>query len=105
MAKMYLQSDNGGYGVLITDGNKWYYWSEYNLPVSLEADTDEENAEIIRKAISGGEMYDADDFITEFNVEELSERHIATYDGMTIEKIDTFENIGRFCDFTYYTEI
>ena len=50
MAKMYLQHDNGGYCVLITDGNKWYFWSEYYLPVSLEADTDEESAEIIRKA-------------------------------------------------------
>lgn len=102
---MYLQRDNGGYGVLITDGNKWYYWSEYNLPVSLEADTDEENAEIIRKAISGGEMYDADDFITEFNTEELAERHIAAYDGMTIKEIDTFENSKIFCDFTKYIEI
>lgn len=105
MAKMYLQHDNGGYGVLITDGNKWYFWSEYYLPVSLEADTDEENAEIIRKAILNGDMYDADDFITEFNAEELAERHIAWYDGMTIKEIDTFENSKRFCDLTYYTEI
>ena len=105
MTKMYLQSDNGGDGVLITDGNKWYYWSEYNLPVSLEADTDEENAEIICKAISDGKMYNADDFITEFNAEELAERHIAAYDGMTIEDINTFENSKRLCDFTYYTEI
>lgn len=105
MTKMYLQNDNGGYGILITDGNKWYYWSEYNLPVSLEADTDEENAEIIRKAILNGDMYDADDFITEFNAEELAERYIAAYDGMTIEDINTFENSKRFCDLTYYTEI
>lgn len=105
MAKMYLQHDNGGYGVLITDGNKWYFWSEYYLPVSLESDTDEENAEIIRKAILNGNMYDADDFITEFNAEELAERHIAAYDGMTIKEIDTFENSKRFCDLTYYTEI
>ena len=105
MTKMYLQSDNGGYGVLITDGNKWYYWSEYHLPVSLEADTDEENVEIIRKAILNGDIYDADDFITEFNDEERAEHYISAYDGMNIEEIDTKENIGRFCDFTYYTEI
>ena len=105
MAKMYLQHDNGGYCVLITDGNKWYFWSEYYLPVSLEADTDEESAEIIRKAILDGDMYDADDFITEFNAEELAERHIAAYDGMTIKEIDSYENGKRFCDMTYYTEI
>lgn len=107
MAKMYLQHDNGGYGVLITDGNKWYYWSEYHLPVSFEADNDDdENAEIIRKAILDGDMYDADDFITEFNAEELAERHIAAYDGMTFENIDMYENDpNRFCDMTYYTEI
>ena len=56
MARMFLQSDNGGYGVLIGDGEKWYYWSEYNLPVELDADTNKENAEIIRNAINSGDM-------------------------------------------------
>lgn len=105
MNKMYLQSDNGGYGILVTDGNKWYYWSDYHLPVNLDADSDEGNAKIIRKAIADGEMYDADDFITEFTDEERAEHHIAAYDSMNIEEIDTKENIGRFCDLTYYTEI
>lgn len=46
MARMFLQSDNGGYGVLVTDGEKWYYWSEYRaLSVDLDANTNEDNAE------------------------------------------------------------
>lgn len=101
---MFLQSDNGGYGVLVTDGEKWYYWSEYRvLPVNLDADTDEENAEIIRRAIKSGDLYSANDFITEMT--DLDESYIPAYDGMTIEEIDRFENSDRFCDFTTYTEI
>ena len=104
MNKMYLQSDSGGYGVLVTDGEKWYYWSEYRaLPVSLDADTDEENAEIIRRAIKSGDLYSADDFITEMT--DLDESHIPAYDGMTIEQIDEYENKDRDCDFTAYVEI
>ena len=101
---MFLQSDNGGYGVLVTDGEKWYYWSEHRaLPVNLDADTDEENAEIIRNAIKNGDLYSADDFITEMS--DLDESHIPAFDGMTIEQIDEYENKDRDCDFTAYVEI
>lgn len=103
MARMFLQSDNGGYGVLIGDGEKWYYWNDYNLPVELDADTDEENAEIIRNAINSGDMYNADDFITD--AADVDERYISAYDGMTIEQIDEYENKDRDFDFTTYVEI
>lgn len=104
MARMFLQSDNGGYGVLVTDGERWYYWSEYRaLSVGLNADTDEENAEIIRRAIRSGDLYSADDFITEMT--DLDESYIPAYDGMTIEQIDEYENKDRDCDFTAYIEI
>ncbi len=103
MARMFLQSDNGGYGVLIGDGEKWYYWSDYNLPVELDADTYEENAEIIRNAINSGDMYNADDFITD--AADVDERYISAYDGMTIEQIDEYENKDRDFDFTTYVEI
>jgi hypothetical protein len=82
---MYLQSDNGGYGILIQDieSEKWYYWSEYHLPVDLTGENDEENAEIIRAAIESGNMYDADDFITE--TDDAEEHEIEEYAGMNIE--------------------
>lgn len=90
--KMYLQSDNGGNGILIQDieTNRWYYWSEYHLPIDLASETDEENAEIIRAAIESGNMYDADDFITE--TDDAEEHEIEEYAGMNIEEIDRKEN-------------
>lgn len=90
--KMYLQNDNGGYGILIqdTESGKWYYWSEYHLPVDLNGETDEENAEIIRAAIENGDMYDADDFIAANDYAE--EHEIEEYAGMNIEEIDRKEN-------------
>lgn len=92
MNKMYLQSDNGGYGILIQDtkSRKWYYWSEYHLPVDLNGETDEENAAIIRAAIENGDMYDADDFITD--AEDTDEHEIAAYEGLSLDDIDRMEN-------------
>lgn len=113
--KMYLQNDNGGYGILIqdTENRKWYYWSEYHLPVDLTGENDEENAAIIRDAIENGDMYDADDFIT---VNEYTDEHeIEEYAGMNIEEIDRMENYEqdiysgdvhpRNCDTTNWTAI
>lgn len=103
---MYLQSDNGGYGVLISNGTDWFYWSEYHLPVDLDGETDAENADIIRDAIACGEMYDVDDFVNECENEDIyAERIIPAYHGMNIDEIDRMENGGRDCDFIKYIEI
>lgn len=109
MSKMYLQSDNGGYGLLITDERgAWWYWGEYALPVHLnERDednnlNDELNAEKIRKAITDGELYDADDFVSECD----DEHHIKEYTGlMSIDAVSAYENNERDFDLTEYTEI
>jgi len=105
--KMFLQRDNGGYGVLILDGahRKWYYWSEYAIPADLIGETDEENAEIISKEIVNG-MFDADDFINECSDHELAEHHIGAYDGLAdIAAVDSYENDNRDCDKTSWIEI
>ena len=104
--KMYLQSDNSGYGILVLDGahSKWYYWGESEIPAELNAETDEENAEIIRQAIVNG-MFDADDFMNELNEDELAEHYIPAYDGMSIEEVDSYENSNRDCDHTDWVEI
>ena len=105
--KMYLQSDNSGYGVLVLDGahHKWYYWGETEIPAVLIGETDEENAEIISKAITAG-MFDADDFIYEHSEEELAEHHIEAYDGLAdIAAVDSYENDNRDCDKTSWIEI
>lgn len=90
--KMYLQSDNGGNGILIQDieTNRWYYWDEYHLPINLDGKTDEENAEIIRAAIENGDMYDVDDFVTE--TDDPGDHEIKEYAGMNIDEIDRKEN-------------
>lgn len=34
--KMYLQEDNGGWGLLYTDGDgNWFYMQEYDLPIDF----------------------------------------------------------------------
>lgn len=92
MNTMFLQRDNGGYGILIqnADSGKWYYWSEYHLPVELNGETDEENALKIRIAIDNGDMYNADEFITE--TEDADEHEISAYEGLSIDDIDRLEN-------------
>lgn len=109
MSKMYLQHDNGGYGLLITDERgAWWYWGEYDLPVSLnEGDedgnlSDELNAEKIRRAIADGSLYDANDFVSECD----DEHYISAYDGMQdINAVSAYENNERDFDLTKYTEI
>lgn len=114
MSKMYLQHDNGGYGLLITDGaGHWYYWQENDLPVRLDAEdedgnlNDDMNAAIIREAIADYEMYDADEFISECENEQISSEHyISAYDGMQdINAVSAYENGNRDFDLTSYIEI
>lgn len=91
--RMYLQSDNGGNGILIQDieNRKWYYWDESQLPVFLNG-SDDENVAAIKAAIASGDMYDSEDWFNEFSDDELSEHYISEYDGMSLNEIDSMEN-------------
>lgn len=106
--EMFLQSDNGGNGILVTDGwGHWFYWDESELPITLDADTAEENAERIRAAVNGFELYDAADFVNECNNPEINEAHAVTeYNGLLdIEALEAYENAGRTIDTTKYIAI
>lgn len=104
MPKMYLQSDSSGYGLLIPDGEKWYYFHEGEfLHIPLNAETEEKNAEIIRKAIASNELYDAEDFISEHKDDE--EYIIPSFEGLTLEDIDHKVNDKLACDYTTWVEI
>lgn len=106
--EMFLQSDNGGNGILVTDGwGHWFYWSESELPIALDADTAEENAERIREAINNFELYDAADFVNECNNSETNEAHaVKEYNGLLdIEALEAYENAGRTMDTTKYISI
>ena len=107
MNKMYLEDNNAGRVILVTDGVHWYAWdgapSGYVGDIDLYREctdedgneiecTDEQIANDIRKGIKTGAIYSADDFITENDADELSEREIEYYHGMTIDDIDRREN-------------
>lgn len=106
--EMFLQSDNGGNGILVTDGwGNWFYWHESELPITLDADTAEENAERIRAAVKSFELYDAADFVNECNNPAIYAAHaVEEYDGLLdIEALEAYENAGRTIDTTKYIAI
>ena len=60
------------------------------MPVDLTGETDEENAAIIRAEIESGDMYDADDFVSE--TDDTDEHEIAAYKELSFDDIDRMEN-------------
>lgn len=102
-ACMYLQRDNGDGGLLISDENgNWYYFNASEIiPHSIiypkkaliaDNETDKINAmiESIRSAIETGDLYSAEDFISEY---ENDEKYLVKeYEGLTIADIDELEN-------------
>lgn len=103
MNKMYLENNNAGRVILVTDGVHWYAWdgapSGYVGDIDLYRQyidengeeiecTDEQIANDIREGIKAGAIYSADDFIIENNADELAEHEIENYHGMTIDDID-----------------
>lgn len=105
-AKMYLQEDNGGFGLLITDGfGRWFYWGENELPVELTENA-ATNVIMLREAIQNEEMYNAKDFIMEcYDNEQCFTKHcIERYTNnpcaTNINDIALIENSERSCDFT-----
>lgn len=103
-AKMYLQEDNGGFGLLITDGlGHWFYWGENELPVELTENA-ATNVKILREAIQNGDMYGAKDFINECidfdTFDTFSKHNIPRYfKSANINDIALIENSERSCDF------
>lgn len=97
--KMYLESNPGFNCLLITDGKKWLCFDETQLPVALDCYTIEENAEIIKAAITSGDLYNAEDFWSYYsesddqgNEGDENRFYIKEYDGMTLDDIDNFVN-------------
>ena len=101
-AKMYLQEDNGGFGLLITDGfGHWFYWGENELPVELTENA-ATNVKILQDAIQSGEMYNARDFVDEcINFDTFTAHIIKRYTkSASINDIAAIENSERDFDFT-----
>lgn len=97
--KMYLESNPGFNCLLITDGEKWLCFNESQLPVALDCYTIEENAEIIKAAITSGDLYDAEDFWSYYsesddqgNEGDENRFYIKEYNNKTIDDIDHLIN-------------
>ena len=106
-AKMYLQEDNGGFGLLITDGfGHWFYWGENELPVKLTENA-ATNVIMLREAIQSGEMYGAMDFINEcLDIDTFAKHNIRRYvKTASINDIALIENSERSCDFTEWLAV
>lgn len=62
-AKMYLQEDNAGFSILVTNGRgSWYSWEENELPVKF-TNSETENVRILQEAINAGAMWNAREFV------------------------------------------
>ena len=104
MAKMYLESNNAGLDILITDenGNWWYseidnrgYYGDAEIYCDGETEEERINAalENLRREISNGTTYSADDYIEEVACNESPNPY---YDGkMTIDEIDNVCNYNN----------
>lgn len=102
MAKMFLEDNNAGREILITDEQgKWWYapsgWTYGDADLYPHAETNEEEINIVidnlRREIANGTTYSAQDFIDDMNDEESAERIVEQYSGaMTIDEIDNYVN-------------
>ena len=107
--KMYLESDNGGRAIAIEINQKWYFvdcapngtWGD----IDILNGTKEEAAARVRTGIENGECYDINDCAEAIECGDTLYKHIPNYDGMDAEEVAAYDNEGRTCDFTTYTEI
>lgn len=99
MAKMYLEINNGGYDILITDENGHWYYSELtngyygDANVYCNGETEEERVnaalENLRREIAGN-TYSAEEWLDDY---ADSVEPVKSYDGkMSIDEIDNVVN-------------
>lgn len=108
MAKLYIESDNGGRAVALNAG---YYWFICDCAhsgcyggVDILGGTEKDAAHRIRAAIESGELYDADDQ-AEFVAGLIGWRIIPEWHALDADEVEKIENAGRSCDFMTLTEI
>lgn len=103
MAKMYLEINNGGKDILVTDEQgHWYYApteSTYFCNVDLYPHTESFPDEVmhvlymLRREIKAGTTHGAQDVLDDMNDDERAEREIAVFHGLqTIDDVDKYVN-------------
>ena len=102
MAKMFLEINNGGKDILVTDEQgHWFYapvgsnFGEVDLYPDAES-FDEEVQNVLyhlRREIEAGTTYDAQDVLDDMNDEERAEREVEAYHGFkSIDDVDEYQN-------------
>lgn len=99
MSKIYLQDDNGGRGITINEGNKWYYSN--CAPTGFYGDVDilESDINVIVENLKIQASQD------EFDIDISWMDEIKAWENLTIEDIEKNENEDCTCDFTTFTFI
>lgn len=102
MAKMYLESNNAGLEVLITDEKgRWFYAPSGSTYGDADLYPDAEDSDDafmkalynIRTEIAKGTTYNAEEFLDDMNEEEMEEREVKEYKGcMNIGEVDEIVN-------------
>lgn len=87
MIKMYIEYNNGGSCLLLTDGTRWMYLDATEIVPDISEE--ETAAENVKNAIESGDLYGAEDLWEECFDDE---HHISEYDGLTLDEIDTAVN-------------
>lgn len=124
MAKMFLEINNGGKDILVTDENgHWYYAptdSNFgNVDLYPDAESFEDEVMLVlytlRCEIKAGTTYGAQDVLDNMSDEEKEEREVKVYEGfMSIDDVDYYENyiknsfgdrVRRCCDDTLWLEV
>lgn len=102
MAKMYLEINNGGKDILVTDEHgHWYYapvgsnFGEVDLYPDAESFDDEVKNVLyhLRREIEAGTTYGAQDVLDDMSDEEKAEREVEAYHGCkSIDDVDYYTN-------------
>lgn len=102
MAKMFLEINNGGKDILVTDEHgHWYYapvGSNFgNVDLYPDAESFEDEVMhvlyMLRREIKAGTTYGAQDVLDDMSDEEREEREIEAYHGFkSIDDVDDYEN-------------
>lgn len=102
MAKMYLEENNAGVEILITDEKgRWFYapsgstYGDADLYPDAEDSIERINKVLdnLRTEIAKGTTYNAEEFLDDMNEEEMEEREVKEFKGfMSIDDVDNYEN-------------
>lgn len=107
-ATLYIESDNGGRAVALNANGNWYICdcapSGYFGDIDILDGTEEEAAARIRAAIESGNLYTAEEYADDAELNPAW-RCIVDWTGMNAADVENSCNADRSCEFTTLTEI